>query len=99
MANAIPQHIRENYERTDDALHEIAGLVYAVEMASEQIIDIRHDDLAFNMKASIAKDTLFSILLEKLEGIHKLRSTEWAGLGGDTLNLTPDEIAVARGAQ
>lgn len=96
MANAIPRHVRDNYERTDDALHEIHGLTLALDIAMDQITD-EGSMLDSNSRANIAKDVVIRILLEKLQDIHKLRSMEWLGQGGESTNLTDDEIAVARG--
>ncbi len=92
----FPQHARDNYERTAVALNEIEGLTFALDMAMDQISN-EDPSSVHSKRARLAKDTIMRLLIEKVEGIQKVRSMEWVGLGGNSYSLTPDEIATARG--
>lgn len=96
MTQTFTSHARENYERTAQALNEIEGLTYALDIAMDQI-STEDSSSAYSTRAVLAKDTILRLLIEKVGGIQKLRSMEWVGLGGNSHELTPDEIAVARG--
>ncbi|MFP1645693.1 hypothetical protein [Pontitalea aquivivens] len=89
---AFPDHCRENFERTDDALTEIKGLIVALELL--------HDEHRFApplSKEALAKDVLMKLVTDKLDAIEKLRQIEWTGQGGSSNTLTPEETAAARG--
>jgi hypothetical protein len=93
MTFTFPPHARANFERTDQALSEIMGLCYALDMALDDPLTARLE----NSHETLAKDSLLRLLIERVEGIVRYRSMEWAGQGGKTDHLTPDEIAAARG--
>jgi hypothetical protein len=87
---SIPQHIRDNFEETDNRLHQMHGMLVAVEHMAE----------AVNPPVSTESEALFVLLQAlrlKLAETNKAHMTEWAGLGGSTETLTETEIAAARG--
>lgn len=87
----VPEHLRENHERTDDALNAVYGLATCLDTLSMNASpkeDSRED---------LAQITIINLMLEKLSELERLRSFEWVGIGGNTDNLTADEIALARG--
>ena len=93
MTSNFPAHARANFERTDQALSEIMGLCYALDMA----LDDPRTARSYNSREALAKDSLLRLLIERVEGIARFRAMEWAGQGGKSDMLTADEIVVARG--
>ena len=88
----VAAHLRENFERTDEVLQRVAGLVDAL-----VTIAMDHPGTAADDPARRAQATLLGLLGDMVEDLPKLRAAEWAGIGGNTVMLTPDEIAAARG--
>ncbi len=88
----MEQNLRNNYEATDDALSTLRGLVVA--------FDILENDYPAPMPTSneaLAKSVLLRRIVKSMDELDHLRAQEWAGLGGKTGRLTPDEIAKAQG--
>ncbi|WP_111431015.1 hypothetical protein [Rhodobacteraceae bacterium DSL-40] len=83
----IPDHIRKNYEATDEKLGRIAMLLRGASSLIQ--LENRRNEA----------DLLIDLALEAMEEAEKLRYLEWVGLGGKCLDLPPDEIAKARGEE
>lgn len=92
MAIQIPAHARANFERTDDALHEIKGIVLAYDALQDA-----ESEAGQWSRVALSKDVLLRLLIDRLEATTRLRAMEWVGQGGNTEMLTPDENALARG--
>lgn len=88
----VPQHLRENYDRTDNALHAVHGLAACLDLLSLNGATPKEGS-----KEELAQITVINLLLEKLREVERVRCFEWAGIGGNTDYLTADEIALARG--
>lgn len=88
----IESHHRDNYENTDSRICTIESLVTALEVMRDQY---PHAEL--NSREGIAMGALMNLLTDQFQELHRLRLMEWAGLGGNTEQLTEAEIAQARG--
>ena len=89
----IPRHIRDNYERTDEKLFELRGLITAAFIVG--------DDCQARIEGTPESDALTllnRLAWAKITEIEKARWMEWAGVGGASPRLTDHEIAQARGA-
>lgn len=89
----ILEHLRANHEATDEALIRLNGLAYALEIVADEIPN-NAPKSSRQWQAFIA---LMNELVEKHRTVDRLRSIEWAGLGGGGHSLTEDEIRRARG--
>jgi len=88
--NPIPAHIRHNFEDTEDHLHRLRGLRFAVDYMAE----------AAEAQNSSESESLFVLLGEVRGTLYSAmfaHQAEWVGMGGESTSLTEDEIAAARG--
>ncbi|MEY8842219.1 hypothetical protein AB9K41_24575 [Cribrihabitans sp. XS_ASV171] len=90
---SVPKNQRANYERTDDLIARLEGLVCALEHLSFDVVKVTagEHDKADAMLALIAT------IQEKVAEVRKTRAMEWVGLGGMSSTLTDDEMCVAMG--
>ncbi len=87
---SIPNHIRHNYEHTDDLLNHLRAHLVALDHLADAAIPTTSDPTA---------DALLVVIhsaQEKLREIERARMKEWVGLGGSTETLTDEEAAQAR---
>ena len=91
----IPEHLTANHAATDEALIRLNGLAYALEIVADEIPDTARKS-SNHWQAFYA---LMNELVEKHRTLDRLRSMEWAGIGGSGHSLTDDEIRRARGQQ
>jgi hypothetical protein len=91
---AMPEHLRRNHERTDDALSIIYGLAACLE-----ILELQSPPAERTPKEELAESTVKELLITKLAEVNRLRRFEWAGIGGNSYELTSDEIAASRGQE
>lgn len=87
----IPLHLRRNFEATDDLFNDLKCLLVALE-AVEDLIPANTAS-----RESNAACTLRQMAQAKIVEIEKSRAVEWAGIGGETAQLTAAERAEARG--
>ncbi|KEP68540.1 hypothetical protein DL1_11335 [Thioclava dalianensis] len=88
----IVDHHKTNHERTDDVVHDLKALLYA--------IDCLHEfTYANGSDARQCQETLTRMAREKLDDVERSRLMEWVGLGGSPEGLTEAEVAEARGAE
>ena len=86
----IPKQVRDNFENTSILLHQAQAMLRAVEHMAE----------AAEPPASPEAESLYALITAtqgKLTEADKAHAAEWAGHGGNTDLLTPEEIAAARG--
>ncbi|SEP62092.1 hypothetical protein [Thalassovita taeanensis] len=88
----IPQNQRNNFERTSDLLHETRVLLTALELADDNAPDRNNLD-----QYAQAVPALIRMLELKLIEVEKGHFLEWIGIGGNSNDLTDDEIKLARG--
>lgn len=86
----IPDHVRENYEATENKLAALGALLKAA------------DHMICEAEIPITPETdAFFVLLRMAQDMHKesrrAHLAEWVGHGGRSDGLTEAEIAVARG--
>ena len=86
----IAKHHRVNHEATDVALIEIQGLAHAIDLITPDL------DLGRSAAAE-AFSAVLSALMARLEDLDRLRAAEWAGIGGDASDLSPEDRARAQG--
>lgn len=88
----IPQHQRDNYERSDFLIHEVKHLQSAAyDMVGNLEIIPSHRAM---MDTALA---LLNIAHEKTVALEKARQLEWVGLGGKDERLPEAEMQKARG--
>lgn len=88
----IAQHHRKNHERASDLTNQIKRLINAIHTVA--------DAITTTPEQLVQADTVFALLMiaeEKLAQLEKSQSMEWVGLGGNSDELTEDEIKTARG--
>ena len=88
----IPQHQRDNYERTDHLIYEVKHLQSA---AYEMVGGLESIPSHRGMMDTVL--ALLNIAQEKIVALEKARQLEWVGLGGKNESLPEAEMQKARG--
>ena len=83
----IPSHQRDNHERTDFLIFELQALLVAID-------ELRSRP---GKETDDAADALQRMAIAKSKELQRAHLIEWAGLGGDSMHLLPEEIALAMG--
>jgi hypothetical protein len=87
----IEQHLRKNFERSDDFLCDLEGLLLALDGALD-----RHPTLMSKCDESAAIFAIMRQILRLKDELRRARSQEWVGLGGNSHRLAEADIAEAR---
>tara|TARA_R100000935_G_scaffold58516_1_gene95987 strand:+ start:2178 stop:2450 length:273 start_codon:yes stop_codon:yes gene_type:complete len=88
----IPNHQRENYERSDHLIHVIKHLqAAAYEMVGNLEIIPEHRGLMDTVLA------MLDVADEKISALEHARQLEWVGLGGKNETLSESDLNKARG--
>ena len=87
----IAPHHRRNYERTDETLDAVRGLIAALDLSLENVPSLRS-----NARETEPVWVLMGILQEKAEALLTARRMEWVGLGGTAYGLTKKQIREAK---
>lgn len=90
----VPDYQRRNVEATDAVLHDVKGIVAALDLSIEAL-----PIGALKGPQGDAIYTMVRLLGHKLEDLDRRRSMEWAGLGGTSEALAADDgrLSAARG--
>ncbi len=86
----IPTHVRNNHEKTSLCLHQIRGMMLALDHMAE----------AVNPPVTPQSESLFILIAalhRMVQEAKNLHSAEWVGYGGSSDRLSDDEKAAARG--
>jgi hypothetical protein len=79
----IAPHHRRNYERTDETLDAVRGVIAALDTCLENV-----PSLSTNARETVPVWVLMGILQEKIEALETARQMEWVGIGGGSSYLT-----------
>lgn len=88
--STIANHIRHNFEQTEECIYQLRSLLLALDHMAE----------AVNPPASPESEALFVLIAmaqAKHRELQKAHNAEWVGHGGEALDLSEAEIAFARG--
>ncbi|MCE6959981.1 hypothetical protein LAZ40_13215 [Cereibacter sphaeroides] len=88
----VPDHQRRNVEATEVVLHDVKGIIAALDLSIEAL-----PIGALKGPQGDAIYTMVRLLGQKLEEVDRKRSMEWAGLGGASEALAAEDVATARG--
>jgi hypothetical protein len=87
----IALHHRRNYERTDETLDYVRGLIAALDACLENVPSLRT-----NARETVPVWVLMGILGEKIDALMTARQMEWVGLGGVSDDLTKKQKREAK---
>ena len=77
----VPEHLRENHERTDDHLADLEGILIAIDLGI-----FNHPYLGTKSDPNSAIHTLNRLARRAMEEVREARRIEWVGLGGTALS-------------
>ncbi|RXV64853.1 hypothetical protein C6W92_06015 [Roseovarius sp. A46] len=86
----VPTHVRENHEKTAHLLFQARATLNAVERIAEDVS-------SNSTPSSESLHVLIDLLRDKLNQADRAHELEWVGVGGICPDMTPEDIARARG--